>query len=366
LKNGRLRWTSQQRSLDAPKPAEFQFERPDWVMFRSVDTLCQKAGVGANRLRRLVLKELADNAADAGGHVVAGALDSDGNRFVGQYSRCNRFFVEDDGPGIPGTPEDIARLFSINRPLVSSKLRRLPSRGALGNGLRVVAGAVAASDGALEVRTRNRRLVLTPQEDGSTAVEAFDIDFPTGTRIEVAFGAAIPADEGALEWADAVSRMVGAGESYRGSPSPHWYDGDHWYELLQAAGARPIRDLVSTLDGCSGPKAGRITAAFKGMACNALSREQAVEVLEAAREASRPVSPERIGKVGKLDILPPWHALEKGTFTTRGRHPHAEIPFVVEAWVHVDPKGENRADLEVFVNRTPGPVRSGPSRRSPT
>jgi hypothetical protein len=54
-------------------------------------------------------------------------------------------FIDDNGPGIDGTPEDIARLFSISRAMMSSKYLRLPTRGAVGNGLRVVAGAVLAS-----------------------------------------------------------------------------------------------------------------------------------------------------------------------------------------------------------------------------
>ena len=61
-------------------------------------------------------------------------------------------------------------MFSINRPLVSTKLLRLPTRGALGNGLRVVAGAVVASNGSLTVITRNVRLELRPERDGSTTV----------------------------------------------------------------------------------------------------------------------------------------------------------------------------------------------------
>jgi hypothetical protein len=73
---------------------------------------------------------------------------------------------------IDGEPEDIARLFSIARPLVSTKLLRLPTRGALGNGLRVVAGAVLASEGTLVVTTRNRRIELRPERDGTTTVAA--------------------------------------------------------------------------------------------------------------------------------------------------------------------------------------------------
>jgi hypothetical protein len=70
------------------------------------------------------------------------------------------YFVDDDGPGIDGTPEEIARLFSIRRPLVSSKFLRLPTRGAVGNGLRVVAGAVLASGGTLIVIYGLRQLVM--------------------------------------------------------------------------------------------------------------------------------------------------------------------------------------------------------------
>ncbi len=109
----------------------FKFERADWTLFRNISTLPQKAGVPARLLRRLVLKELTDNSLDAGGEVEVGGIEDVG------------YYVQDDGPGID--PDEIATLFSINRPMVSTKLLRLPTRGALGNGLRVVAGAVLAT-----------------------------------------------------------------------------------------------------------------------------------------------------------------------------------------------------------------------------
>ena len=52
-----------------PKSPEFTFEREDWTLFRSLSTLSQKAGVPVHLLPKLVLKELADNALDAGGMV---------------------------------------------------------------------------------------------------------------------------------------------------------------------------------------------------------------------------------------------------------------------------------------------------------
>ena len=92
-----------------------KFERADWTSFRTIEGLQQKAGVVQSKLRRLVLKELADNALDTGARVRIGQLPDGG------------YFIEDDGSGIEGQPEEIARLFSIARPMISTKLLRLPN-----------------------------------------------------------------------------------------------------------------------------------------------------------------------------------------------------------------------------------------------
>jgi hypothetical protein len=50
----------------AGAPILKMFERADWTLFRTIEGLQQKAGVPTHRLRRLVLKELGDNAFDSG------------------------------------------------------------------------------------------------------------------------------------------------------------------------------------------------------------------------------------------------------------------------------------------------------------
>jgi hypothetical protein len=196
----------------SPAPENFKFEREDWSLFRTVEGLQQKAGVPATRLRRLVLKEITDNGLDAGAGTEVGQIDGHG------------FYVADNGSGLDGTPQEIAELFSIVRPLVSTKLLRLPTRGALGNGLRVVAGAVLASEGSLIVITRNRRIVLRPERDGSTTVvEASAVEHPIGTRIEIRFGSALPSDQAALLWAQIACHLA-QGTIYGGRSSPWWYD----------------------------------------------------------------------------------------------------------------------------------------------
>jgi hypothetical protein len=266
-----------------------KFERADWTSFRTVEGLQQKAGVAQSKLRRLVLKELADNALDTGARVRIGQLPG------GDY------FVEDGGSGIEGQPEEIARLFSIARPMKSRpSLLRLPTRGALGNGLRVVAGAVVASEGSLVVTTRNRGIELHPERNGSTTVVTVTpVDLPVGTCVEIGFGPAIPVDADALRWA-VVATEIAEGQSYQGKSSPWWYDAPQFHELLSASGAAPVRELVARLDGCTGARAGEIVAeaALVRMACSGLSREQAARLLEVARDNAREAKPGRLGAVG--------------------------------------------------------------------
>src|SRR5262249_8284031 len=152
------------------------------------------------RLRRLVVKELVDNGLDNGG-------DVDLEEVPGGY------VITDDGPGID--PKAVPGLFSIARPMMSTKLLRLPTRGALRNGLRVVGGAVLASGGSLTVTTRNRRLALQPERDGTTTVLSTEIvDFPVGTKVEIGFGPALPAGGDDSFWGDVACRLAGCGTQY--------------------------------------------------------------------------------------------------------------------------------------------------------
>jgi hypothetical protein len=278
-------------------------ERPDWVLYRTVEGLQQKAGVPASRLRRLVLKELADGAFDVGTKVEVGLAD-DGDTY----------FVSDNGPGIDGTPDEIADLFSIRRPIRSSKPLRLPQRGAIGNGLCVVAGAVLASDGSLVVTTRNRRIVLSPQADRSTrVVEVISVDHPVGTHIEIKLGSALPDDPNALTWVREAELVPFQGKSYEGRSSPCWYDATQFHELILAHEQQPLRSLIAELDGCSGGKAGEIVAAagLDRAGCENVTRVQATRLLETVREQVRPVSPERLGHVGR-DAFPDYrYAIER-------------------------------------------------------
>lgn len=312
------------------------FVREDWTLFRNIETLTQKAGVPGYRLRTLVAKELTDNALDAAGGCKIGYLDGGG------------FFITDNGPGIASDPQDIARLFSINRPLMSSKLYRLPTRGMLGNGLRVVAGAVLASEGKLRVQTGNKIVTLFPQDSGETLYEVNSGNEVTGTRIEVWLGENIPTNGDSLFWANMACRMAG-GTSYKGKPSPHWYDPASFFELFQAAKSKTVREVVEVLDGCSGSKAGKIARDYAGHLASSLAREDVETVLALARDMAIPVNPDRLGYVG-AEVFPSYSYHK--TAATAQFSSGVRIPFTAEVWAEENERIP-RQYLTVCINRTP-------------
>jgi hypothetical protein len=325
-------------------PALIMAERPDWALFRTFDGLQQRAGVPARDLRALVLKELGDNGLDTGTKIEYGEIDGD------------RYFVEDAGPGLAGTPEQIAELYSMARPMRSTKLLRLPQRGALGNGLRVVAGTVFASEGTLAVITRNKRIELQPLADGSTKVVSVkDADQPVGTRIEIGFGPTMPDASSPFGWVRLATQLAAVGDGYRGLSSPYWYDAAQFHELLLACGAQPVRALIAQLDACSGGKAGEIidSVGLSRTACHDVSRAQAEQLLKVARKRSKAVSSDRLGAVGRNAYPGAYYAIERG-FKEIGADEklQAMIPYVVEAWAAKSGSGNNIL-LSICINKTP-------------
>ncbi len=301
------------------------FEREDWKLFRNMETLPQKAGVPRSKLSRLVCKEITDNALDLGGDCEIG--------YEGGF-----FYVKDHGSGLD--PE----LFSINRPLRSSKYLRLPTRGALGNGLRVVAGAVVASGGELYVSTRGKNYKIHFQNDGTAFPESLSDYDEAGTKIRFTLGK-MPIDS---SWASLAIEYA-QGETYRGKTSPYWYTSENFFELFQSYSGS-VRELITQFDGCAGGKAGKIAAEYTKTPAAALEFDETEALLAELRAAVKNVSPERLGRIGKLDEYS-GYCKSAGTFkarTVKGEH-DAEIAFVLE--VYATPS--DTPHITVLLNKSP-------------
>ena len=304
-------------SVLASSPAPLRFESEDWTSFRTIEGLQRRGGVSVDKLSRLVMKEICDNGLDTKTRVSIGELPKGG------------YFVEDPGPGIDGTPEQIAYLFSISRPLVSTKLLRLPQRGALGNGLRVVASAVLVSNGTLTVVTRDCRIQLRPERDGTTTVLAVKpVKFPVGTRIEITFGSALPCNDRTLSWAKRACSLA-VGKTYDGKSSPCWYDTPQFFELFASAiGNPPVRKLMARLDG--GDRADEIITKAgldRNLRSASVTVKQARKLLMTARAYTAPVPPAQLGPVGANVLRLHAYACTYGTANFGADEPKAKIPF---------------------------------------
>jgi hypothetical protein len=311
-----------------------EFTRNDWAIY--VSNLPQRAGVPARHIRKLVLKELADNALDE-----MDRIGQPGTVTIVQDAE-DTYTVTDQGRGFSDTAEQLAHRFSIAKGMVSSKQWRKPTRGCVGNGLRVIVGSVASGGGRIIVKTRDRQVTLRPRIDGTTAIDdAQKIGWSVGTAITIEIDPAYPANEDTLEWAQlAIQLARDSDKPFSRKPSPWWFDPDH-VSLNMLAAIDPTCTLawfVSQLDRCSSRDIGQlVTEEFgKGRLCRDLSKLEVIELLNLLRrDALAIIRPKQLGPMGgdawKHERLTDGYALEEGILET-GRAPKAQIPFLVEAW----------------------------------
>jgi hypothetical protein len=138
-----------------------EFTRADWQVY--ISNLPQGAGVLLTHNRALVLKELVDNALDE--------MDR-----VGQPGRVTLtqdsediYTVTNQGRGeIRRNNSRTGSRFA--KGMVSSKQWRRPTRGCVGNGLRVIVGAVASGGGRI-IETHHHEGTLRPRLNGTTATK---------------------------------------------------------------------------------------------------------------------------------------------------------------------------------------------------
>ena len=302
------------------------YQRADWQLFLDPQTLPQKAGCEPNQIGRVIIKELVDNALDSGASEVT---------LSGDARHCT---VADNGPGL--APKNMLRVFAVNRPLLSSKLKRLPTRGMLGNGLRVIMGAVPAFDGTISVTTRGHTYHLGADHvTGKTSVissePAADRD---GLSVTVTFprDLFIDADFALARWTIGLAKF---GIRYTGPSQPLWYSSDALRDLLAAAPkGTKLSDVIADVFGISG------TEPEPTLAWTATFRAQHASATRFAKG--------EIGDIGEDAIGGYYH---KVAASLQGND-YTLIPFCVEAWVtarHVEKTEDTSFAFHPLLNRSP-------------
>jgi hypothetical protein len=350
-------FTIARHALKSAKTAsDDMVSRAHWHAYTSPSTISQETGVPISDMLRSVAKELTDNALDwCDKHGCPGEVTV-------AMEGTHTIIVTNAGPPWDAEPEKLAQIFSLARGSISSKLWRLPTRGAMGLGALQITGSVASGDGAITISSCNRRTVLRPRtEDGYTKIlEVTEIDYPAGTQIRIEVDPAYPADPCALAWAQTAIQLARSSkEPYLGAPSVHWFDADSFWSLLHAvnSGTR-LHDFLERFDGCSTRKIKQqLTEGFnKRSLCSALNRQDACELLILLKKNIAPINAGQLSSLGQKA----WpgcegYAIVRDYFEHGVRPPPATIPFVVECWADVD-TGASPDDVsldELTINRSP-------------
>ncbi|MDI6029069.1 ATP-binding protein [Corticibacterium sp. UT-5YL-CI-8] len=313
-----------------------EFVRTDASLFLHPDRLSQKAGAPRHHLRRMALKELVDNALDAAPMATLTAIDED------------TFIVEDDGPGID--PTKVSTMFSVTRPMMSTKLIRRPTRGMVGNGNRVVAGAAFASGGGLTVESRGARQTLSfDRTTGDTIVTARSASAViVGTRITIQFGPALPRDKFATLWGDLAIRLAGDAAKPM-LTHPDWYSDLAFAELVEAARgtAQELAGLFD-IDLChaagSSVKQGQSTDGERDIDPDGPADRLSLDRLKAL--APKPPK-----------LIPIAEGAFRGSYKAEKIDAYvagATVPAIVQVWATEDSKFVKGSDVpRLIVNRTP-------------
>ncbi len=314
----------QQRERERVAKRQTLFSRTDWS-FLNPRTISQKAGCQPNDLRKLALRELVDNGADAGAKVII-------------YPEGDGWIISDDGPGLD--PDDVPHLFSVNRTLVSSKQLRLPTRGMVGNGLRVVMGAVAVFEGNLTVTTRGRRmrLAVDPETGLTVVTEDTAVSLMDGMTVFIS----LPGDNyGYGSLATETVRLAEFGRAYKGPTSPHWYAARDLRDLMQQAPEETTVADVADWFGIDLPDERLARELDPPAAAQLLSILQLyVPLVQAAR----------LGEIGEAAYKDTFYHKVNGFTRTA-----TSIPYVCEAWAtcrRSEQRGAGSARVKLLLNRT--------------
>ncbi|MET0596481.1 MAG: ATP-binding protein [Mesorhizobium sp.] len=322
--------------------------RAPWRDFLAIHTLARRAGCSVGTLAIAAVKEVIDNALDASPQGIEVTI---GDRTV---------TVRDFGPGLAETK--ILELFSVRRDALSSKRWRQARRGALGNGLRVVMGAMHCSGagGDLTVESRGAGLALGTMADGSTRVIGrFDSDVGEGTSVSLTIGQDLEFDRDRIETYAALSKAA-MGVAFGGSKAvPQWFDRATIIEL-----ARDVETSTSVMEFA---RQFDLTAEAMAAIKMAAARTTTSQLLDSGLFGDSTRLDDVVDLILKGGKEPPRELKRMGRAARGGAYSFfeglcelgdAQMPVLIEVWTEGCPVRDRRTSGSVvvdtiFVNRTP-------------
>lgn len=370
----------------------FAFKQSRLAEYFSEKELGMQIGGARHEWPFILVKELIDNSLDA--------AESHTSPVITLTIEADRFTVSDNGPGLPddiivGSLDYSARI-STKAAYVS------PSRGRLGNALKVVYAApyvVHGRRGCVVVDTAAARSVITVTYNPITQEPSLEqtIEAPTvksGTSVTVEW-----TEEASLLIRPNIARFYGLAETFSAfnphaafeiragdlvetfaardpswskwhvnRPTPaHWYNADQLRALVAAslstAPDQTIRQFVAQFAGLSGTAKQKAVTEAAGIGSRLaeivtdtdIDMEAVHRLQVAMQEASTPPKPEAIGVLGR-ERLRTWIDAqgEASDFTYQKRTGRLTIdgecvewPYVLEVAFAVMTEGERRVYLGI-------------------
>jgi DNA topoisomerase VI subunit B len=348
----------------------------------------------------VVIKELLDNSLDA-------CEDAGTPPVVDIQVAAGCVSVTDDGPGIP--PETVAGVLDFARRTSTREKYVSPTRGAQGNALKTLIAmpyALDGSEGKVEIsarglthkitfrvdRIRQEPVIDHEQEEGRTEPGTkIRVHWPNSARsilegarprfLQIAedFAFLNPHLTLTVRWGkEKVVRYEAACPAWRkwlpsNPTSAHWYDAERFVGLIAAYlshdadnGTRKmVREFVAEFDGLTGSaKQAKVLKAadMKRAPLEALKKDGEVDrvaaegLLRAMRQHSKPVKPDRLGRIGPGPIKARLLGLgcEEASFDYKASlGVKGDIPWVQEVAFGYCPKARGRR-LICGVNWSPG------------
>ena len=194
-------------------------EQPNWMRFLTSEGLAEQAGCPKSMFPQMIAKEFADNAADIGDY-----------RYKIDLAE-QVLAISNGGDGI--STDDVCKIFSIKRPLLSSKHWRRGERGALGNGIRAALAGCRICDVELNVVSQGKDHAIKLQDDGEVQIKTSDHQPTKGTIVVLRFSSSSGFDrriEGFLK----PQFLTQGTKTLSGKPLPSWFKAEDINVLLMS------------------------------------------------------------------------------------------------------------------------------------
>lgn len=294
------------------------------MRFLTSEGLAEKAGCPKSMFPQMIAKEFADNAADIGDYKYK--ID------VAEQVLA----IVNGGEGISN--DDVRKIFSIKRPLRSSKHWRRGERGALGNGIRAALAGCRICDVELTVVSQGNNHSIKLQDNGEVQIKTSDHQPTQGTTVVLRFSSSINFDHSIENFLKPQFLTQGT-KTLDGKPLPSWFKAEDINVLLMSLPeSMTVGDFADQFNVTQSALRLDPSSSVAGFAAEVLLHDLAANELQTSI----------------IGIPKNTYDEKYSKFEGVYQDGKAEIPYNISAWAWAEeaPRNEGYHNISVLMNGT--------------